>query len=421
MTRRAAALPVGLIALAVVAWAWPLQRLAFYTRRTAAGDVNVYLRYARLMARGLVPYRDFHIEYPPGATFIFWLVWQLPGHYRGTLSAVMLVCLCICLVGVVATARALGLSPVRQAIAGGIIALAPLLLGPIVLERFDMAVAAVTAWMIYAAVTERWRLMWILLAVGVLIKLVPIALLPLLLIWHAHRRGWTAAIRDAAISMGIVVIGILPFAIIAPSGTWYFVGYNLRRPPQLESLTSNLFLLLANYGHYRFRIVEDYHSNGVHGTGPAVVATISTVVLAIAVVVCAWWSWRLLAGSSPPADRGIIVAGAAATIVALTVFGKVLSPQYMMWLLPVTLILQGRRGRTAVALTVLVFLLTLTYFPTHFAEISKVQIYVIRILTLRNLALIALLVVCWPRASSGRDVATTGADQAATATPEPVV
>jgi hypothetical protein len=419
MTRRGLALPTGLVALAVVAWAWPLQHLAFYTRRTDAGDVHVYLRYARLMARGLVPYRDFHIEYPPGATFIFWLVWQLPGHFRGTLSALMLLCLCICLVGVVATARALGLSPVRQAIAGGIIALAPLLLGPIVVERFDMAVAAVTAWMIYAAVTERWRLMWILLAGGVLIKLVPIALLPLLLVWHAHRRGWTSAIRDAAISIGLIIVGILPFAAIAPSGTWYFIGYNLRRPPQLESLTSNLFLLLAKFAHYRFRIVEDYHSNGLHGTGPAVVATVSTVVLAVAVAGCAWWSWRLLAGSSGPADRGIIVAGAAATIVALTVFGKVLSPQYMMWLLPVTLILRGQRGRIAVALTVTALVLTLTYFPTHFAEISKVHIYVIRILTLRNVVLIALLVVCWPRASSGREVLAAGTDHTPTATPEP--
>ena len=252
-----------------------------------------------------------------------------------------------------------------------------------------------------------------------LIKLVPIALLPLLLIWHAHRRGWASAIRDAAISIGVVIVGVLPFAIIAPSGTWYFVGYNLRRPPQLESLTSNLFLLLAKFGHYRFRIVEDYHSNGLHGAGPAAVATVTPF-------------------RPPPSARALVVVAAAvgqlrtrgsrhhrhrcaATIVALTVFGKVLSPQYMMWLLPVTLILQGRRGRIAVALTVAALVLTLTYFPTHFAEISKVHIYVLRILTLRNVMLIALLVVCWPRASSARKVLAadpTIADHDASRLPE---
>ena len=124
-------------------------------------------------------------------------------------------------------------------------------------------------------------------------------------------------------------------------------------------------------------------------------------------------SWRLLARSATVADRGIFVAGAAATIVALTVFGKVLSPQYMMWLLPVTLLLQGRWGRAAIPLTVAALLVTIAYFPTHFAEISKVQIYVIRLLTLRNLILVALLVVCWPRASSGREAPAAEPDRPA--------
>jgi hypothetical protein len=413
MTRRGLALPAGLVALAALAWAWPLQHVALWTARNDVGDVRIYLRYARWMSRGLVPYRDFHVEYPPGATVIFWLVWQLPGHYRGALSVLMLACLCMCVLGVVATARALGLSPARQAIAGGIVALSPLLLGPIVVQRFDMAVAAVTAWLVYAAVTERWKLMWGLLAAGVLIKLIPIALLPLLVIWQAHRRGWAPAIRGALTSIGFVILAVLPVLIMTPSGTWYFIDYNLRRPPQLESLTSNLFLLLSKYDHYRFRIVETFHSVGVEGTPPSVVATVSMLLLVVLVIACAWWSWRLLAHATAPADRGILVAGAAATIVALTVFGKVLSPQYMMWLLPVTLVLQGRWGRAAIPLTLAALLVTLAYFPTHFQEISKTQIYVIRLLTLRNLILVALLVVCWPRASSGRQAFTADADRPA--------
>jgi len=420
VTRRALALPAGLIALAFVAWAIPLQYAGFWVRRDNVGDVRIYLHYAREMAHGLVPYRDFRVEYPPGATFIFWLVWQVPGEYRAALSGLMFVCLCVCVLGVVATARAVGLSSLRQAIAGGIVALSPLLLGPIVVQRFDMAVAAVTAWLVYAAVTERWKLMWGLLVAGVLIKLIPIALIPLLVIWQAHRRGWASAVRGALVAIGVMILAILPILAIAPSGTWYFIDYNFRRPPQLESLTANVFLLLSKYGHYRFRIVSTFHSNGVQGTPPSVVATVSTLVLIVVVLGCAWWSWRLLATSTAPADRGIIVAGAAATIVAITVFGKVLSPQYMMWLLPVTLIVRGRWGRAAVALSLAALLLTLAYFPTHYGQLAQVQIYVIRLLTLRNLVLIALLITCWPRMSSGRDVITAESDRPAAATPEPV-
>ena len=86
MTRRALALPAGLIALAFVAWALPLQHAAFWVHRDNVGDVRIYAQYAREMAKGLVPYRDFRVEYPPGATFIFWLVWQVPGEYRAALS-----------------------------------------------------------------------------------------------------------------------------------------------------------------------------------------------------------------------------------------------------------------------------------------------------------------------------------------------
>ena len=243
----------------------------------------------------------------------------------------------------------------------------------------------------------------------------------MLVIWQAHRRGWISALRGVLIALGATILAVLPVLIIAPSGTWYFIDYNFRRPPQLESLTANLFLLLSKYGSYRFRIVDTFHSNGVRGR----VARRSwrpsrRVVLVLVAVACAWWSWRLLARTDRPADRGILVAGAAATVVAITVFGKVLSPQYMMWLLPLTLIVPGRWGRAAVPLTVAALLLTLAYFPTHYAEIGKVQIYVIRLLTLRNLALIALLVTCWPRMSSARAITSAEADLPAAATPEPV-
>ena len=38
---------------------------------------------------------------------------------------------------------------------------------------------------------------------GVLIKLIPVALLPLLVIWHAHRVGWRAALRGAITGMDV--------------------------------------------------------------------------------------------------------------------------------------------------------------------------------------------------------------------------
>jgi hypothetical protein len=389
-------LPAVLAALAVIVWAWPVQRIVFWTQRVDLGDLSVYRHYARAMAHGAVPYRDIHIEYPPGATAIFGMVWAMPGSYRTGLSVLMLVFLVACLFGVIATARGLGLSPLRQGIAGGVVALSPLLLGPIVFERFDMAVAAIVSWMVYAAVTERWRLMWVLLALGVLIKIIPIALVPLLLIWQAHRRGWTSAIRGAVLALVIAATGILPFAILSPSGTGYFIAYNLRRPPELESLAANVYLGLDKLGLIRFVIVNDYHSTGLRGSGPALIATGATVLLLVLVVGCAVWCQRVFARTGSPQDQTVLIAGTAATIITLTITGKVLSPQYMMWLLPVTLVIPGWRGRVAIPWIIVALLLTEVLFPIHFWGLTHVEIYPVRLLTLRNLALIALLVVCWP-------------------------
>ena len=195
---RRVALPAGFLALAALVWAWPIRSWAFWTRRNNLGDYHIYLHYGVEMADSRLPYLNFHVEYPPGATFIFWFIWQIPGKSVDALSLFNLVCLGLCLVRVIHTARVLNLSVARQAAAGAVIALSPLLLGPAVFQRFDMAIAAILAWTLWATVAERWETMRVLLALGVLIKLIPIALVPLLLVWEAHRRGWRRHTRHAA-------------------------------------------------------------------------------------------------------------------------------------------------------------------------------------------------------------------------------
>jgi len=395
------ALPAGLLALAILVWTIPLQRAGIWVHHQINPDVNLYFDYARAMAHGAVPYRDIHIEYPPGATGIFYLAWWLPGTYVDAFSGLMLACLCVCLLGVVATARALDYSPARQAVAGGVIALSPLLLGSLVQARFDLAVAAVIAWMMFAAVTERWKLMWTLLAVGVVIKLVPIALLPLLAIWQAHRVGWRPAARGASAAVVLVALVFVPFAIITPSGTWYFMAYNLRRPPQIESMAASAFLAMHTIAGTYVHVVHNYGSLGLSGRGPALFGVALTIALVVLVVVCAAWCAHLLARSHPRRDVEILVAGAAATMVALTVTGKVLSPQYMIWLLPVAVLVPGRYGRAALATMVAAMLLTQTFFPLNYWDLVGLHPHEIALLAVRNLTLIGLLVLCWPRTSLG--------------------
>jgi hypothetical protein len=84
-------------------------------------------------------------------------------------------------------------------------------------------------------------------------------------------------------------------------------------------------------------------------------------------------------------------------MVAMLVGGKVLSPQFLVWLLPVGFLVAGRYGGLSFVLTALAMLLTLAYFPHRYWDLVDLDTFPIAILVLRDLCLVALLAACWPR------------------------
>src|SRR5580765_5377339 len=58
------------LALLLFVGVWAALHAGFYTRSQIV-DTPVYQRYGDAIAHGQVPYRDFGIEYPPGALPVF--------------------------------------------------------------------------------------------------------------------------------------------------------------------------------------------------------------------------------------------------------------------------------------------------------------------------------------------------------------
>lgn len=392
--------------VAAIVWVGPMQ----WMNRAVAqiSDIPVYQEAYRQMAEGAFPYRDFGLEYPPLAAAIFWFAGVLPASYGTAFSFLMMIAMVLTVVPVTLTARALGLSLARQVAAGGITAFIPVLLGGLVGTRFDLVLAALIAWMLWAVVTDRMTAAWVLLAVAVLVKLVPLAFIPVLLIVHVRRHGGSDALRSAVVGLAVLVLVTVPLAVMAPSGLWDSVSYHLDRPLQLESTGSAYLMSMRLLADIPLAVDTSFGSQGLAGEAPDLMALLSTIALVVLVLAIALSVLRLVGTQPPSADSAIFVAGIAATSLALLVAGKVLSPQFLVWIVPAAVLVRGRFGWAATIVTALSLLLTQAYFPRAYWELVALQDPEMALLVLRNAVLIVLLALVWPRPGMGQGAAPAG-------------
>jgi len=339
-------------------------------------DWPTYRNYGdAIVHHGLVPYRDFAVEYPPGALPVFALP-SFVGDYASSFAWLMAAC-GVALVVVVAAIR-------RGA--AFYVALAPVLAGSLILSRFDLWPALLAAAALAALLREHHRLGWALLGAAVAAKLWPLVLVPLALVWSARRGRASAALAGLAVTAAAFV----PFALVAPHGLWSSLSGQASRPLQIESLGA---AILTTFGHPR--IVTTHGSQNVAGHG-LVAGAFS--VLQVAVLVGLW-----IAFARGPATRERFLRYVAACVCAFIAFGKVLSPQFLLWLIPLVPLVVGRRGVGAVALLTAALVLTQVWFPQRYWDYAG-PFHLAWVVLLRDLVLVGLLgVLAWP----GRRLAHT--------------
>jgi uncharacterized membrane protein len=362
-------LAVALSASALFLLCWFAVHHWFWSRGVLV-DWPTYEAYGHAIVHdGSVPYRDFKVEYPPGSLPMFALPSLIGGTYATTFEWVMAAC-GIALVVVVAWIRP------RAAF---YVALAPVLSGSLILSRFDLWPALLATAALGLLLVDRHRLGWSLLALAVLAKLWPLVLVPPALVW-SYRRGH---LRSVALALLVVAVVAGPFVAIAPHGVWQSLTGQASRPLQVESLGATLF---TTFGHPQ--VISSHGSQNVdgHGTAGAVFALLQALTL-----VGLW-----IAFARGPANAERLLRYGTACVVAFIVFGKVLSPQYLLWLIPLVPLVRGRRGLAATGLLTLALVLTQVWFPQHYFD------YALRfrragVVLARDLVLVGLLaLLVWP-------------------------
>ena len=342
------------------------------------GDTPLYQHYGDNLRHGQLPYRDFFDEYPPGALPMFVVPDVLPGASFTFWSKSLQ---WLCAAGCIALAAAALRGRVRWRAA--LIGLTPLLLGRVTFTRFDFWPALLTAAAVAAVVLGRSRIALALLALAVAAKEYPAVLLPLFLLYVDRSAGRRETKIVTAVFAVVLAAVVLPFAALGPGGVAYSLDVQFRRPLQVESLGASLLLALHRLGAYTPHVVSTYGSQNLSGSIAVGLAVLTTLIELTALVAV----WVFFARGRR--DAGALLTACGAAVLAFVVFGKVLSPQYMIWLVPLVPLVAGRAWRPAAGLLAGALVLTQIWSQSRYHEVVAGQ-SIVWIVLARDLLLVAL-------------------------------
>ncbi|MEX2031363.1 MAG: glycosyltransferase 87 family protein [Dehalococcoidia bacterium] len=315
-------------------------------RGSLRGDVGYYASIAERVRGGAIPYHDFYLEYPPGALPVFVFPEALPGlSYTTWFNLLMTACgagsiLCARLV-----LRRLGAGLSRTMFALGTMSVSPLLLGSIMINRYDLVLALLLTATLALLLSDRVGWSSATLAIAFVAKLLPLLLIPVIAVRVARSSGRRALVRALLIFAGLSAAVFVPFASIAFGGVGFSIWSQTRRDLHIESFGASVLLAADKMGFYEAQWVWGAPAQiDLAGALPDAVGVLSTLVqlCALAAVVIAF--------ARGAADAERLVAAFVAGVTALLVLGKVLSPQFLVWLVPLVPLLCGRIGRTAIVL-----------------------------------------------------------------------
>jgi hypothetical protein len=353
-------------------------------------DLALYHRTAVHLLEGKVPFRDFKLEYPffalipivipqimNGLTgggfagYSFWLVLQnlLLGLSIGILIY-----------------KTVGLNKKVAVYKYAVILLFSL---PIFLYRFDPFPAFLTIFTIYSVLLKPFS-SGASLMVSIGAKLYTIIFLPVIGLFYLINRRYKSAVLSLLGALLVALIAIIFFFMMEENGFQDFLTYHQTRGIHLESFAGGLLLLLYQFG---IGSVEVKHSFGaMHLVTPwtdnllFLVKIITPLCFAtlLAFIGGAFREQKLRERKVPVLS---LVHAFTAQLLLFLLLNKVLSPQYMVWLLPVIPFCNSRIFLIFTA----ALMLTVFIFPGEYHYLIARHISMVLVLNLRNFLLIWLL------------------------------
>jgi uncharacterized membrane protein len=356
-------------------------------------DVTHFPPRAQEWIDGKLPYKDVKFEYPPLAVPLIGLP-QLAkvGSYKLGFGLIQLAFALALMALCALAARLTGGDGRRAALA---IAITPFLAGALMRGYFDLAPIALTVAALVAILSERVRLGFALLGLAVMTKGFPLVVAPVALAWLIGRGERRQAIEGAATLAAVVaVLGGIVLAL-SPGGAWYAIHYQTARPLEIESTPATLLYVVDLVFGQRGRTFGSYGSINLGHAGSGALTVLFGLLLVAAIALL---TYRASRDGQP---RTLVLAGLVA-VASFAAFGKVFSPQYVVWLFPL-IALGAAWGEWWIAgLAAIATVLTKIEFPGLFNDLVGRRNATLVVVTERNFAVVLLVGIAiwtlWVRA-----------------------
>lgn len=354
---------------------WGLTRLALllfmfrvwvFPGLDVTGDVSViYQGWYDTLRAGTFPQHDITWQYPPAAALAIlspallpFLEYAQAFYVLAFLADLAVFCLL----------QYAGTRPGKTLRGAWVWVVGIALLGPTVYARYDVMVTAVAVAALLAG-SRHPRVMGALAGFGALLKVWPV----LLLAGAVGRRAWLSAAATAG-SLALL------FGLTMP-GAFSFLAFQRNRGTEVESLGSLVFHLARHWG-WHGQVMFSYGS--MEFLGPYV-DWVSSGALFLSAIAFGWLVlWRLRVRRMPPYA---LVDAAFVAVLMFTVTSRVISPQYMVWLVgtgAVCLCFRGSRMVLPGGLVLAACLATVLEFPVYFGDVVASDRFGVALLLVRN-------------------------------------
>jgi Glycosyltransferase family 87 len=364
--------------------------------RFAVMDSRYFYELATRLANGELPYRDFPFEYPPLA-IVPLILPQLVLAFIGGQAvryAWLLVAENVALV--LATAGCLVLLARRgwSAASTNRTVLGYLLLTvatPVLFWRFDAFPTLLMMAGLVLFASGRRASSGVTLGAGVAAKLFPGAVVPVLLAADLFKRDWAKAFwLVAGVLASVALVGVL-FLVGTGTRELSFLEYHADRGVQLESLLASIGMAGQLLGAPAGRVFNGFGAWQIDSPLLAALPWLGDVIAALligALVVSTVLRFRADVAANGEVMPHTLAKQLLATLFVVVLAYRVLSPQFLVWLLP----LAALRPRPEFWTIFVICLLTLAIYPLNYDALIRLQPEVALLLIVRNLLMVGTCV-----------------------------